>query len=792
MLDQKKKRLKPAACLLSFGLGAALFAGGLPAYAQEEIRTEVSAQETEASEQKAETDESTGTEKTKSAETENPVPTETENPVSTAAENPASTETENPASAEAEPTDPAGTENPENDGEIILAETDGPYAANLSISAFDLMNGTATICITDVQAPGGVRSVVVPSWYRKDQGDLEWIPAQRGADGNYYAKLSIADHGTAWAWYYSDVYVTGGDGNMAYVGGLRPDFRIPNEGVKAVLNADASVCSVSVQLNAQPAGVQAIRAAVWTRNGGQDDLQWISLSANGQSGLYSGSFGTDTLKHYGEFFVDVYAESQSGTMSYVGGTTGKRQPVFSGFALTDDFAGQTGKEQTRYTGRLRGLSGAEDFSQIKAAVWSFEGGQDDLVWYDLTREADGSYVFTLPIQNHRTAGKYACDLYGLSADGFTFITSNTELNIDGIKTGSVSASPGKQLELFDVTISGIGSPSGLDSVVVPVWSAEDGQDDLMWMPAERQKDGTWKVTVDATDHNLDLGLYYIDVYGTTGNGLFGFAGGVRYEFYMEPNVTEVSGGAGSRTLRLYNPSKTPDQVAVWTTAGSLGGQDDVIWLPMKKQPEGYWEASLDLADLLHSGPVVAHFYAGNRVIADTSFEITDEEWFQHVLLTGNDSNIDFVQCAINIAKNDAIGYGHTWPSTLSCSGLVGLSLTYCGYADFTASDPARWGYSPIDDYFIRMLTEELGCTYVKGPFDSTNCLTLVPGDILYTPDHVGIYIGGGLTVEARGPAANDSTDENGFEIAIYDWTRDMISFQGVYRMPSSTIHRRTK
>ena len=38
-------------------------------------------------------------------------------------------------------------------------------------------------------------------------------------------------------------------------------------------------------------------------------------------------------------------------------------------------------------------------------------------------------------------------------------------------------------------------PSGISGVVIPVWSEQNGQDDLVWHNATKQDDGSYKVTI---------------------------------------------------------------------------------------------------------------------------------------------------------------------------------------------------------------------------------------------------------------------------------------------------------
>ncbi|EHJ53353.1 SH3 domain-containing protein [Streptococcus macacae] len=76
----------------------------------------------------------------------------------------------------------------------------------------------------------------------------------------------------------------------------------------------------------------------------------------------------------------------------------------------------------------------------------------------------------------------------------------------------------KSSQQFDVVISEVSSNQGLRTVLVPVWSEENGQDDLIWYRANKQKDNHYKVTVKIKDHKNSTGQYNIHLYYLLGNG----------------------------------------------------------------------------------------------------------------------------------------------------------------------------------------------------------------------------------------------------------------------------------
>ncbi len=84
-----------------------------------------------------------------------------------------------------------------------------------------------------------------------------------------------------------------------------------------------------------------------------------------------------------------------------------------------------------------------------------------------------------------------------------------ELKASGtISISNVDANAGS----FDVTISNITAPRGLTKVYVPTWTATGGQDDTKWYEANRQSDGSYKLTVNKAQHKNEVGNYQVHVY----------------------------------------------------------------------------------------------------------------------------------------------------------------------------------------------------------------------------------------------------------------------------------------
>ncbi|WP_192872328.1 GBS Bsp-like repeat-containing protein, partial [Streptococcus suis] len=99
-----------------------------------------------------------------------------------------------------------------------------------------------------------------------------------------------------------------------------------------------------------------------------------------------------------------------------------------------------------------------------------------------------------------------------SSNGSTSVPSarvSTASKFSGtITVTNVNAASGT----FDVIISNVVGSSSVQTVLVPIWSDINGQDDLRWYSATRQSNGTYKVSVNKKDHKDSTGQYHIHLY----------------------------------------------------------------------------------------------------------------------------------------------------------------------------------------------------------------------------------------------------------------------------------------
>ncbi|RSJ37238.1 GBS Bsp-like repeat-containing protein [Streptococcus sanguinis] len=254
---------------------------------------------------------------------------------------------------------------------------------------------------------------------------------------------------------------------------------------------------------------------------------------------------------------------------------------------------------------ISNVSAPYGVSVVSVPVWSEANGQDDIIWYTATQQANGTYKVSVDSSRHKdSVGKYNVHLYYVRNDGQLVGVGGTTTNVSVIKPQGKISIQNRNSETgdFDIVVSGISSPGGLKTVSLPTWSEANGQDDIKWYNAERQPDGTYRKRVRISDHNNVQGEYNVHLYYVQNDGrLVGVSG----------TKTTVSLGKPKGTISIQNRNKeTGDFDIVVSGISSPGGlkevslptwseangQDDIKWYNAERQDDGTYRKRVRLSD----------------------------------------------------------------------------------------------------------------------------------------------------------------------------------------------------
>ena len=170
---------------------------------------------------------------------------------------------------------------------------------------------------------------------------------------------------------------------------------------------------------------------------------------------------------------------------------------------------------------ISNLVAPRGFKEVLVPTWSEKNGQDDIIWYKATKQANGDYKVTVRSSNHKgDSGLYNSHVYLVDNDGKYIGLGGKQVTLDITKTqGTLTITNNdKNRGTFDVLITNLTNPSGISGVVIPVLSEQNGQDDLVWHNATKQDDGSYKVTISASQHKWNSGKYIVHGYIVDASG----------------------------------------------------------------------------------------------------------------------------------------------------------------------------------------------------------------------------------------------------------------------------------
>ena len=264
--------------------------------------------------------------------------------------------------------------------------------------------------------------------------------------------------------------------------------------------------------------------------------------------------------------------------------------------------------------------------EVKLPTWSSERGQDDIVWYTATKQANGTYKLTVNAANHKgSTGEYNVHLYYVQGDGKLVGVGGTTTKVSVAKPeGKLTiANNNPKTGTFDVIVSEVSSPQGVREVLLPTWSNENGQDDIIWHKAQKQSDGTYKFTVRSSEHKNSVGDYSVHLYYVQNDGKMVGVGGT---------TTKVSIATGEKPqgkISIQNKNNETGEFDIVVsgvvapegvkevylpTWSSENGQDDIKWYTAERQADGTYRKRVYARDHKNSqGEYNVHlYYLNNR------------------------------------------------------------------------------------------------------------------------------------------------------------------------------------
>ncbi|MBS5044832.1 MAG: GBS Bsp-like repeat-containing protein [Streptococcus parasanguinis] len=518
-----------------------------------------------------------------------------------------------------------------------IPTTEAKDSGTLLIENNNPVAGTFDAVVRDIEAPNGLKEVLVPTWSLENgQDDLIWHKAMREPDGSYRAKIKASDHKDSTGNYRADAYVIDKKGRAQYLSQkiVAVDYARPS-GALSIENNNtvAGTFDAVIRNIVAPNGVKEVLVPSWSLENGQDDLIWHKATKQSDGSYRVTIKATEHKGNKGNYRADAYVVDNSNNRHYIAekvvAVDYTRPRGVLSIENNDTVAGT-------FDAVVRDIVAPNGVKDILVPSWSLAGGQDDLIWHKATRQADGSYRVTIKATDHKNStGRYRADAYLVDNSNTPFYLTEKVVEVTQTRpTASlIIENNNAELGTFDAVVRNISAPNGIKEVLVPSWSLVNGQDDLIWHKATRQSDGSYRVTIKSDEHKNSLGNYRADLY---------IVDNKNQHHYITETVVDVKHNKPIGTISIVNNNKDTGtfdviikdvynpkgvrtvQVPTWS---DKDGQDDLRWYEATRQANGDYKVSVKASDHKNStGKYHIHLYYiqndGSRIgVGGTTTEV---------------------------------------------------------------------------------------------------------------------------------------------------------------------------
>lgn len=503
--------------------------------------------------------------------------------------------------------------------------TQGDLSGVISIVNNNPTLGSFDVVISNVKAPNGVQTVSVPIWSEiNGQDDIIWYTANRQNNGTYTVNVKASAHKNSTGLYNIHLYYIQKDGQLTGVGGtttqvfigktpeqLKPkaSFAIENNNAKAG-TFDAVITNISA-----PLGVKEVLVPSWSLENGQDDLIWHKATKQNDGSYRVTIKASEHKGNKGNYRADAYIVDNANNRHYIAEKVVSVDYARPSGVLTIE---NNNTAAGTFDAVVRNIVAPTGLKEVLVPSWSLAGGQDDLIWHKASRQADGSYRVTIKAKDHKNStGKYRADAYIVDDSNKRFYLTEKVVEVTQTRPSAslVIENNNADLGTFDAVIRNIVAPNGVKEVLVPSWSLVNGQDDLVWHKASRQSDGSYRVTIKASEHKNSLGNYRADVY---------IVDNANQRHYVTETIVDVKHNKPVGTISVVNNNKDTGtfdviisdvyspkgvrtvQVPIWS---EKDGQDDIRWYEATRQANGTYAVNVQATNHKNStGLYNIHLY----------------------------------------------------------------------------------------------------------------------------------------------------------------------------------------
>ena len=388
-------------------------------------------------------------------------------------------------------------------------------AADLTITKSE-KDGTFTITAKNLQGFDGYKEVKIPFWsHANGMKDIIWYTPTRQADGSYTVTAKASDHENADGQYEAQVFYVDANGQNKFVKKAFIDYTAskPSADLTITKSEKDGTFTITAKNLQGFDGYKEVKIPFWSHANGMKDIIWYTPTRQADGSYTVTAKASDHENADGQYEAQVFYVDAQGQNKFVKKAfiDYKNQSRPTGTLLIQN----NNKDTGTFDVIIKDVYSPKGVQTVQVPTWSDKDGQDDIRWYEATRQANGDYKVSVKASDHKNSiGKYHVHLYYIQNDGsrIGIGTTTTDVEVRNAMTKTQASIKNVNATNGTYTVAVDQAPQGrqIKNIRVAAWSKAH-QENLYWYSATPTGMHT-EITVSTNNHGNEAGNYTTHVY----------------------------------------------------------------------------------------------------------------------------------------------------------------------------------------------------------------------------------------------------------------------------------------
>ena len=388
-------------------------------------------------------------------------------------------------------------------------------SADLTITKSE-SDGTFTITAKNLQGFDSYKEVKIPFWsHANGIKDIIWYTPTRQADGSYTVTAKASDHENADGKYEAQVFYVDAQGQNKFVKKAFIDYTAPKPSADLTITKSESDGTFTITAkNLQGFdGYKEVKIPFWSHANGMKDIIWYTPTRQADGSYTVTAKASDHENADGKYEAQVFYVDANGQNKFVKKAfidyKNQSRPTASLLIQNNN------KDTGTFDVIIKDVYSPKGVRTVQVPTWSDKDGQDDIRWYEATRQSNGDYKVSVKASDHKNStGKYHIHLYYIQNDGSRVGVGSTTTEVEfrnaqtKTQTGIKNVNSGAGT--YTVTVDQAPQGRRIKNIRVAAWS-QTHQENLFWYSTAPSGRHT-EVQVSVANHQYQSGNYTTHVY----------------------------------------------------------------------------------------------------------------------------------------------------------------------------------------------------------------------------------------------------------------------------------------